>query len=151
VGADVVFLIDNTGSMEDDIDSVKASVTTILESLPQNTRVGLATYGDNNLDPNGWYSYTDLTDDHDVIKTKVNQIELSGGGPDWLESVYDGLWETMVKMSWFSSTQRLIIVLGDAPPLTDDDTNHSLDDVIEKSEETFPAINVFLVMIEGGE
>jgi len=144
----VVFLIDKTGSMEDDIDSVKENLTAILEVLPTGTRVALATYGDKNSDGDEWYSTTELTTNYDDIRSEIEGIETTGGG-DWEESVYDGLYETMDRLVWQSTGKRMILLIGDAGPLTDDDkTDHSLDDVVDKSKEETPNINIYTIVIE---
>ncbi|MFW6365385.1 MAG: vWA domain-containing protein [Spirochaetota bacterium] len=148
-GSDVVFLIDKTGSMADDIDEVKESLSAILSSAPSETLFVIATYGDKNNDGDEWYSTSGNTptDDTDSLQEYVDAIETTGGG-DWPESVYDGLWKTMDEVEWQSVTQRIIILIGDASPLTDDKTDYSLDDVVEKSREETPNIQVFTIAID---
>jgi DNA gyrase/topoisomerase IV subunit B len=147
-GSDVVFLIDKTASMSNDIESVKNSLNEILSGADSSTLFAIATFGDKNKDGSEWYSISgELTDDTDSLQSYVNNISTTGGG-DWPESVYDGLWKTMDEVAWQSTTQRLIILMGDASPLTGDKTDYSLDDVVSKSQETNPVINIYTIAID---
>jgi hypothetical protein len=120
-GADVMFLIDKTGSMMDDIDSIKSGLTSIIAALPSNCRLGLASYGDLMEDSvwgwggNDWYDFEDLTLNHSNIQLLVNSLSTTGGG-DIPESVFDGLYRTIGNASW-QAGNKLLIVIGDAPPL----------------------------------
>lgn len=148
-GSDVVFCIDKTGSMRNDIDEVKASLSTILSSADASTMFAITTFGDKNNDGAEWFamSGTETTTDTSSLQSFVNAIETTGGG-DWPESVYDALWETMDQIQWQSQSQRIIILMGDASPLTGDKTTYTLDDVVSKSREDTPNINVFTIAID---
>jgi hypothetical protein len=120
-GADVMFLIDKTASMVDDIAAVQLGLTSIIAALPSNCRLGLASYGDLVADSvwgwggNDWYDFEDLTLNHADIQVLVNSLTTTGGGviP---ESVFDGLYRTIDNTSW-QAGNKLLIVIGDAPPL----------------------------------
>jgi len=120
-GADVMFLIDKTSSMLDDIDSIKSGLTSIIAALPSNCRLGLASYGDlvydsvSAMNGNDWYDFEDLTLNHSNIQTLVNSLSTTGGG-GFPESVFDGLYRTIGNASW-QAGNKLLIVIGDAPPL----------------------------------
>lgn len=145
--ADIVFLIDNTGSMWDDIDEVKLATSNIMASLPSGTRVGAAVYNDANEDPTGWYDYTDLTSNYPTTTAFIDGISTYGGG-DLPESVYDGIYNVVDDMSWSSSSQRFIIVIGDAPPLEGSYTTYSLDDVISKCTSAGISVNLYPILID---
>lgn len=120
-GADVMFLIDKTGSMVDDIAAVQLGLTSIIAALPSNCRLGLASYGDMIADSvwgwggNDWYDSEDLTLNHSNIQVLVDSLSTTGGG-DIPESVFDGLYRTIDNTSW-QAGNKLLIVIGDAPPL----------------------------------
>ena len=119
--SDVMFLIDKTGSMWDDIIAVQSGLTSIIAALPSNCRLGLASYGDLVNDSvwgtsgNDWYDFEDLTLNHSNIQLLVNSLSTTGGG-DIPESVFDGLYRTIGNASW-QAGNKLLIVIGDAPPL----------------------------------
>ena len=144
-GADIIFLIDNTGSMDDDIAEVKSSLNNILSILPDNAKVGAATYNDNNS-TSFWYDWTDLTFNLEIIQTFINGISVFGGG-DIPESVYDAVYETVDKMTWRPDAQKLILVVGDAPPHEGSLSTHSLDDVVDKCGSVGIQVNLYPILI----
>lgn len=133
-GSEVVFLVDATGSMSDDIDEVKNNINEILNCLPDGVRLGAATYGDNRVDPNNWYEAIDLTEDVEAVRTFINAISVFGGG-DYPESVFDAIWKTLDEFSWKDcDAPDIIMVMGDAEPKTDSGTDYSAEDVLEKAK-----------------
>lgn len=117
--SDLMFLIDKTGSMGDDIDEVRNGLTDIIDILPNNCRLGLATYGDLACDSlwtsGNWFDFQNLTDDHDLIQELVDDLSTTGGC-DYPESVFDGIYRCINQGFW-ESDNKLILVIGDAPPL----------------------------------
>lgn len=146
---DLIFLIDNTGSMYDDIYEVQEAISSIMSELPSGTRVGAAVYNDLNEDPTGWYDWTDLTTNYSVTSTFINNISVYGGG-DYPESVYDGIYLTADNMSWASSSKRIMIVIGDAPPLEGSLTNYTLAEVVEKCKSIGLTVNLYPILISSG-
>ncbi len=144
--SDIVFLIDNTGSMGDDISAVKSGVSKIISSLPSDSRLGMATYNDHNT-VFDWYDYIDLTNGFDRVINFLNSIFVYGGG-DIPESVYEGIYETASKMTWKGS-KRIIIVIGDAPPLEGSMSKYTLKQVIDKCKEKGVDVNLYPILIRG--
>lgn len=133
-GSEIVFLVDKTKSMEDDIDEVKRNINKIIECLPEGCRLGAAAYGDNRSDGSDWYSSSDLNEDYSVARVFINAISVVGGG-DLPESVYDAIYKALDEMSWQDcSAPDKIIVMGDAPPLTGTATDYDADDVLAKAK-----------------
>lgn len=146
-GSEIVFLIDKTGSMEDDIDQVKKSINEIIDCLPPGCRLGAATYGDYWADGIYWFDIEYLTEDYQKIRDYVNDIYVTGGG-DIPESVYDGIWEVLTQMPWKDcKAPDKIIVMGDAEPLTGSGTKHSLDEVLEKAKSICPDTEFYPVLV----
>lgn len=147
IGTDLVFLIDNTGSMSDEIYQVKQSLSNIISRLPAGTRLGAALYNDLNVEPINWYQWIDLNSNLTPATSFIQNISLDGGG-DLPESVYDGIYATIEKMSWSSTAKRMIIVIGDAPPLEGNKTVHSLMDVVNKCLEMDVAANLYPLLVK---
>lgn len=147
-GSEIVFLVDNTTSMRDDIDEVKRNINRIIDCLPDGVRLGAATYGDINVDGPGWYERSDLNPDYEVARAFINAISLLGGGDD-PESVYDALFKTLDEMSWLDcSAPDKIIVMGDAPPLIEPGlTTYQSADVIAKAESICPDTEFYPVIV----
>ena len=145
VASDLVFLIDNTGSMADDIHNVRTNLTEIIDALPPSVRVGVAEYGDNNVDE-VWFEYLPLSTDYSEVVNYINNITTTSGG-DVPESVYDGIYETIEVMDWLSGGRRVIVVIGDAPPLEGDLTNHTLSEVINFANSESVSANLYPILV----
>lgn len=146
-GSEIVFLVDKTSSMEDDIDEVKKSINTIIDCIPEGCRLGAAAYGDNRVDGPEWYVSSDLDEDYAIGRQFINSIAVSGGG-DYPESVYDAIWKVLDEMSWKDcSAPDRIIVMGDAPPRTGSGTDHTLEEVLAKAKSICPNTEFYPVIV----
>ncbi len=117
---DVVFLVDTTGSMGDEINVVKKSLVDMIAEIEGGTprpdvRFGLVVYRDRGDD----YvtQLFKLTDDTDAVIKEVKAIEAGGGG-DEPESVNEALHVTINDMNWDRdvNTEKTVFLIGDAPP-----------------------------------
>ncbi len=117
---DLVFLVDETGSMGAYIEEVKRRLLEVIEALKaaplcRSLRLGLVGYRDH---PPQDYSFASravpLTDDIEVIRRGVMEMQASGGG-DGPESVTDGLFD-VVRLNWRPRAARVVVWVGDAPP-----------------------------------
>lgn len=117
---DLVFLVDETGSMGAYIEEVKRRLLEIIESirvapLCRSLRLGLVSYRDHPPQDRSFASrVVPLTDDISAIKKGVQRMEASGGG-DGPESVTDGLYD-IVRLGWRTNAARVVVWVGDAPP-----------------------------------
>lgn len=145
---DLVFVIDKTGSMRDDIDEIKNSVNKIIKAIDDydNTRVGFTFYGDKNADGNKWFSKYELTNDLESAKDVVKNIVTVGGG-DEPESVNDGLAKTIQEMNWEEGRRRVILLLGDAPSIKPPFSDYVLEDIINMAKEEGVIMNFYPVVI----
>lgn len=118
---DVVFLIDSTGSMSDEIRSVKTHIINIVNDVRDGQpapemRIGVVTYRDHEPEELEYlFDYFDLTYDIDSALEFIEQIQANGGG-DMPEAVADGLHYAVRKMDWDSDHRKIIFLIGDAPP-----------------------------------
>lgn len=79
-GIDVVFKIDESGSMGDDIADVQANVVTIFNNLPAGSHVGLVGYGTGLHGTNEEaHLHSPLTTDNTAFQNAVNDLVASGG------------------------------------------------------------------------
>ncbi len=122
VPLDVLFLLDSTGSMADEIDQVKDTLLSISErihNLPSrpDLRFGMVTYRDRGDD------YVTLTFDFDRdVQQFLNTIQgvHADGGGDYPESVNEALHEAVHGPSWrLGDAIRLVFMIADAPPHLD--------------------------------
>jgi Ca2+-binding RTX toxin-like protein/lysophospholipase L1-like esterase len=153
---DVVFVVDTTGSMGDDIAAVQSFATDVVNQLTQNFatyRCALVTYRDHPSwtgDLTDYPSRVDLdfTDDPAAIVSAISTIQLGDGG-DTPESVYSGL-KAGIGLSWRPGVKKIVLQLGDAPPHDPEPvTNYTANDVVEAALAVDPA-EVFVLNVSSG-
>lgn len=116
---DVVFILDTTGSMSEEIESVKSTLKTVLSKLDQDVkvRVGLVEYKDRE-DSFVTKTYA-LTSDVAQLSSSIASISAQGGG-DTPEDVNSGLSVAVSQMQWNDkAVARLAFLIADAPPHLD--------------------------------
>ena len=145
--ADIVLLMDNTGSMADDIDAVKKAFTKIIDALPPSTRLGAGGYRDRG----DLYvlRFQDLTTNFSIVRTFINKMTANGGG-DLPEAVYDAIYGTVTQATWVNK-KRIVIVVGDAPPQEEALTDHSYQEVVNKCRQVGVEVNLYPILIKEPE
>lgn len=140
---DVVFVVDATGSMADEIRTVKTHLTKIIKEVENGQprpvlRVGVVAYKDHELEEREYVTKKlDLTYNINRALDFISDIEASGGG-DLPEAVADGLHVAVNEMKWndvyvaqnqqvrhYPWTKKLIFLIGDAAPHGEGSTDHS--------------------------
>ena len=145
---DILFLIDKTGSMADDIDNIKRGLKQVIDKLKsrKNIRLAIALYGDKNWDGSDWFSYEEFGTDYDRAAAFLRNIQVTGG-EDYPESVYDGYFAVQEKNFWRSSKKRMVILIGDAPSLEKPLADHTLQDVIRSAAENDIKMNFYPIIV----
>ncbi|MCP5307197.1 MAG: VWA domain-containing protein [Chromatiaceae bacterium] len=119
---DLVFLIDATGSMGDEIGKLKTTLRAIAGEVAQlpsrpDTCFGLVAYrdrGDAFL-----VRRHDFTNDLGSFQSVLDALQANGGG-DYPEAMNEALHETVHRMSWRGTgATRMVVLLADAPPHLD--------------------------------
>jgi Mg-chelatase subunit ChlD len=118
---DLVFLVDATGSMDDEIAKLKSSMRAIanqLGSLPGQPDLcyGLVAYRDKG---DAFLTRThDFTDDLGAFQGVLERLRAGGGG-DKPEALNEALHETVHRMSWRTDAARFVVLVADAAPHLD--------------------------------
>jgi hypothetical protein len=115
-GLDIVILFDSTGSMEGEINQVKAQIGRIgaaLNQLVPKTRIGLCTY----RDQGDQYVVRGIPLTGDLVQVQAYLRGIAaGGGGDHPEAVLDGLRWAIRNNDFRSASRKVILLFGDAPP-----------------------------------
>ena len=100
--ADIVFLLDVSGSMQPCIDGLKNNISTFIDYLTTPTannqtvlkewRIKIAGYSDYKADGDQWWQEFPFSNDANQVKDDLQALQLRGGG-DEPESLLDGLWK----------------------------------------------------------
>jgi hypothetical protein len=118
---DVLFLLDATGSMGDEIAQIQQTIASIAERIDQieprpELRFGLVSYRDRGDD----YvtRVDDFTADVGTFQQRLLATRADGGG-DEPESLNEGLHAAVQRVGWADDAVRLIFLVADAPPHLD--------------------------------
>ena len=118
---DVLFLLDATGSMGDEIGQIQKTLASIAERIDgieprPELRFGLVAYRDRGDD------YVtriyDFTPDVALFQQLLASVRADGGG-DTPESLNEGLHQAVQGVSWGADAVRLVFLVADAPPHLD--------------------------------
>lgn len=121
VPVDVLFLVDTTGSMQDEIDRIKETllrVTALVRALdrPVDLRYGALLYRD--LEDEYLTAVHPFTADVEAFDAALRAVEADGGG-DTPEALNQGLHEAVHRMRWRDGAARVAFLIADAPPHMD--------------------------------
>ncbi len=149
-GLDVLFLLDATGSMADEIDRIKSTLHSIaaqVSDLPQepDLRFGMVAYRDRG-DEYVTRVY-EFEGDVQAFQKAIDEVEANGGG-DTPESLNEALHEAVGSVRWRGQdTVRLIFLVADAPPHLDyeQDYDYAQETAIAREK----GIKVFAVASSG--
>jgi hypothetical protein len=157
-GLDLVFVIDTTGSMYDDIAAAKAAAVDIVNEIDSQTedyRVAVVDFRDFPIYPYGApgdYAYNDVLNfstDKTSIISAIQSLSL-GNGMDWPESHYSALMHCFQKDNiggWRDNVKKVAIVMTDAPPHDPEPyTGYVAQDVIDAAIALDPVI-IYPIMI----
>jgi Ca-activated chloride channel homolog len=119
--ADIVFVVDATGSMQDEINGVKNGITDFASQFGKENidlQVGTVWFRDRFENPDAIgklkFEGKDLTKDYSAFSNEVNKILANGGGDD-PESAFDAI-DLASHLSFRENALRILILITDAPP-----------------------------------
>ena len=119
---DVLFLIDATGSMADEINQLKENIRAIstrIDAMPSqpDVRFGMVTYRDRG--DQYVTQVTDFTPEVEDFAEILNQVQANGGG-DYPEDLNEALSQAIHQPEWrVEETVSLVFLVADAPPHLD--------------------------------
>jgi len=142
--ADVIFVLDTTGSMQFAIEALKAAIGEVAEIFLESRihiRLGLMEFRDRTLDTGNTdpqcglpmlersrFAEGSFTSDLNEFRNAVSSLKADGGGPT-PESSFDALAEAC-RSSWQEGSTRVLIHITDAPPRIPDREMKSGDDLV---------------------
>lgn len=119
---DLVFLVDATGSMADEIDKLKRSMRSMAEQiarLPSRPDLCFALVAYRDRGDAFFVRGADFSDDLDAFQRELGALRAGGGG-DYPEALNEALHTTIHRLSWRGDgATRLVVLVADAPPHLD--------------------------------
>lgn len=120
--ADIVFVLDVTGSMQNQIDGIAESIVQFTDSLHQakiDVRFGMVAFRDLefNYPPEIFeFKGSNFTDDVSEFARRVKQLRADGPrNTDYPESSLEAIVDA-TKFDFRKNTQRIVLLITDAPP-----------------------------------
>lgn len=129
---DLVFIIDKTGSMRDNVRGIRAYVDAIFDRLARaghDTAVGLVTFGEIKISK---LKARGVVTDHAKFKNWLRKVKIEGGG-DLAESGLDAIAAAQTEIKFRRGAQRFFVFASDGSfhdADYDGKSRHSLDTVI---------------------
>jgi hypothetical protein len=125
--ADVVFVFDDTGSMGDEIGTMKSEVKSLTDGIEDagiDARYGLVSFKDDNERD------LSMTDDPDELKSAVDRLSARGGG-DIPEDSLDAI-ATGIDSSFRNDSQNIVVHITDADSHDSGRTSNGVDDLVDQ-------------------
>ena len=132
---DIVFVLDTTGSMQRELDEAKERIVDLAQSIRaarpgQTVRFGVVAYRDRGDD----YvtRMQDLSQDVGRPLAVLRQLQAHGGG-DGPEDVLAGVATGIRDMAWSPDAERMLFLIGDAPPHLDYGDSPRPEDLVDEA------------------
>ncbi len=163
--ADIMFVLDCTGSMQGEIDAIRDAITAFadtIESEGVRVRVGLIEFRDRLIDEEHrvlTFSGQPFTKDAAAFRQEVSALKATGGG-DEPESSLDAVMLAL-RQPFSPDASKVIVLVTDAPPHIPDKETKSIEEVVQKIKSVGvqqfyllirtkePSCEVYLKLLEG--
>ncbi len=125
--ADVMFVLDCTGTMQDTLDAVTNTIGQVAEIYSKSSvqiRFGLVEYRDltqnqvkniHRMHRHTFEEGKDFTTNVEAFQGKLNSLQAKGGGP-YPESTYDAIATASVSSHWDEKAEKIIVLFSDDIP-----------------------------------
>ena len=135
---DVLFLLDSTGSMADEINKIKSTLLSIshrVADLPSSPDLRFAMVSYRDRDDDYVTRIYDFDSNVNRFSNTIRDVAAHGGG-DYPESLNEAFHKAVNVPEWRErDTVRLIILIADAPPHLDYGQDHSYATQMERARE----------------
>lgn len=149
--ADVLFIVDTTGSMGGAISSVQTGLSGIVSSIAGNVAYGVAQYKDATAggDSFDYQLNQAITTNNAAVQTALNNLSAGGGG-DFPEQGLYALKQgaTSAATGWRPGSKRIEVIVGDAP--SHEGANTADGTTVANTKTTLNANNVSVQAIDVG-
>ena len=133
---DVMFMIDTTGSMGDELEYLKAEMGDVIRRVAQECSIGVRTSVNFYRDKGDEYElrYFDFRSDVEEAVTLLAQQRANGGG-DYPEAVDTALDYAVNQARWEEDAIKIMFLVLDAPPHANADAISTVNKTIAKAAE----------------
>lgn len=132
---DLMFVVDTTGSMGDELEYLKAELQNVIERVHEESGANIRTSVNFYRDEGDAYivKYFDFRDKPSEVTELIDEQSASGGG-DYEEAVHTALDNAINEHNWDEdSTVRLLFIVLDAPPHGDKEVKSKIAELTGKA------------------
>lgn len=132
--ADIMFVLDCTGSMRGEIDAIKDAIMSFADTIESDgvrVRVGLLAFRDRTIGEESEvlsFAGGPFTQDPAQFRRQVSGLKAKGGGPE-PESSLDAVMLALKQP--FSGGNKVIVLVTDAPPRIPDKDTRDVEEVVQ--------------------
>jgi hypothetical protein len=133
--ADIIFVLDCTGSMQGEIDAIKDAITSFADTIEAEgvrARVGLVAFRDRLHGEEAQvltFQGQPFTADATAFRREVSQLKAGGGG-DLPESSLDGVMLAL-RQPFNAEGTKVVVLVTDAPPHIPDKETKTIQEVVK--------------------
>ncbi|MFA7566169.1 MAG: vWA domain-containing protein [Alkalispirochaeta sp.] len=141
---ELVLALDTTQSMHDDMPVLRDNLVKTLQPLVagyESVRIGFLLYRDY-LEEYLVRKY-DFVETWNLVQDRLNRIRVAGG-KDIPEAVYEALWASVEGFTW-AAEDRVVILIGDAPPHPRPRGSVTREQVFERAQELDVTIHTIIL------
>ena len=138
IKADIIFIIDTTGSMDNEIEGLMKTCQEFAQAVTKRNidhRMGIIGFGDLTISPSDKMTRFPLTKNASEVshgfEEILNNYRTSGGGNDG-ESSIDALWTAVDGFEFRQEAIKVFLLFTDEPPLEPDTKQRTMNYTIQK-------------------
>lgn len=131
---DLMFVVDTTGSMGDELEYLKVEIADVINRISQNINVRTSVNFYRDEGDQYVVKYHAFNTDANAVQEIVKQQSADGGG-DYEEAVHTALYNAVYDHAWETDSVKVMFIVLDAPPHTNDDVIASLSTTVRKAAE----------------
>jgi len=131
---DLMFVVDTTGSMGDELEYLKVEIADVINRISENINVRTSVNFYRDEGDQYVVKYHAFNTDANAVQEIVKQQSADGGG-DYEEAVHTALYNAVYDHAWETDSVKIMFLVLDAPPHTNDDVIASLSTTVRKAAE----------------
>ena len=137
--AEIMFVLDCTGSMQGEIDTIKTTITDFVDTIEKDNvrvKVGLIEFRDRLINEDHRvlkFNGEIFTNNPEIFRKEVEKLKADGGG-DIPESSLDAIMLAL-NQPFTPEVTKVIVLITDAPPHIPDQETKNIAEVMEKIKE----------------
>jgi hypothetical protein len=152
----IALVIDGTTSMKQELAELAGNLrdmaNVISQGNPEKLQLAIIIYRDTRAPSGPVTVVSDFTRDLDLLINKVRDLKPETGEPFFPEAMDQGLHSALESLAWSEDAQTLrrMLIIGDAPPYSDDHANRKYHDVDLHRQINDKKIRVDALLVNSG-